>query len=157
MNLVSLSSGVFERSTLTGSGLFSAHLSHDFEQTFSHIVSIRVKTLSNTNLVSSRNIKREKGSFPVDVRRSKTFSWLSSLFSLCGSRPFAACHTHSTKPLYLILIINQLHFVNSVLPTFHTLKFWQVHPEWITRWFRKWKRWASCKRSTDCSTWWKMW
>ena len=77
---MSLSSGVFERSTLTGSGLFFAHLSHDFEQTFSHIVSIRVKTLSNTNLVSSRNIKRKKGSFAVDVRRSKTFGWLSSRF-----------------------------------------------------------------------------
>ena len=39
---------------------------------FRQIVSIRVKKLSNTNLVASRHIKREKGSLPVDVRRSKT-------------------------------------------------------------------------------------
>ena len=30
------------------------------------------KKLSNTNLVVSRHIKREKASLPVDVRRSKT-------------------------------------------------------------------------------------
>ena len=43
----SLSSDVFERRKSTGSGLF-ALLSSDFEQTFGQIVSIRVKTLSNT-------------------------------------------------------------------------------------------------------------
>ena len=36
------------------------------------IVYVRVKSLSNTDLVSSRHLKREKGSLPVDVRRSKT-------------------------------------------------------------------------------------
>ena len=36
------------------------------------IVSVRIKSLSNTDLVSSRHLKREKGSLPVDVRRSKT-------------------------------------------------------------------------------------
>jgi len=55
----------------TGSGLF-ALLSRDFEQIFGQIVSIRIKTLSNTNMVASRLIKREKGSLPVGVRRSKT-------------------------------------------------------------------------------------
>ena len=54
----SLSSDVFERRTSTGSGLFP-HLSCDFEQTFGQVVSIRVKTLSNTNLVASRHIKKE--------------------------------------------------------------------------------------------------
>ena len=39
---------------------------------FGQIVSIRVKTLSNTNLVTSRHIKREKRPLPVDMRRSKT-------------------------------------------------------------------------------------
>ena len=34
--------------------------------------SIRVKTLSHTNLVALKDIKREKGSLPVDVSRSKT-------------------------------------------------------------------------------------
>ena len=39
---------------------------------FGQIESIRVNTLSNTNLVASMHIKREKRSLPVDVRRSKT-------------------------------------------------------------------------------------
>ena len=47
-------------------------LSRDFEQIFGQIVSIRVKTLSSTNLVTSRHIKREKRSLPVHMRRSKT-------------------------------------------------------------------------------------
>ena len=33
---------------------------------------LRVKTLTHTNLVESRHIKREKSSLPVDVRLSKT-------------------------------------------------------------------------------------
>ena len=37
------------------------------EQTFEQIVFIRVKTLSRTNLVASRHIKREKSSFSVEV------------------------------------------------------------------------------------------
>ena len=44
----------------------------DLEQILGQIVSIRVKTLSNTNLVGSWHIKREKSSLRVDVRRSKT-------------------------------------------------------------------------------------
>ena len=36
------------------------------------IVSLRVQTLSNTNLVVSRHIKRENGPLAVDVRHSKT-------------------------------------------------------------------------------------
>ena len=39
---------------------------------FGQIVSIRVKTLSNTNLAASSHIIKEKASLPVDVRRSKT-------------------------------------------------------------------------------------
>ena len=56
---------------LTGSCLF-ALLSRDFEELFGQIVSIRVKTLSNTNLVAARYIKSEKRSLPVDVRGFKT-------------------------------------------------------------------------------------
>ena len=42
---------------------------HDFDSFFcGQIVSTRVKTLSNSNLVASRHIKREKISLPVDVR-----------------------------------------------------------------------------------------
>ena len=53
----SLSSDLFERRTCIRSELF-AHLSCDFEQTFGQIVSVR--TLSHTNLLASRHIKREK-------------------------------------------------------------------------------------------------
>ena len=51
---------------------YFALLSRDFEQIFGQIVSIKVKTPSNINLVRSRHFKREKRSLPVDVRRSKT-------------------------------------------------------------------------------------
>ena len=47
-------------------------MSRDFKQFFAQIVSIRVKTLSNTNLVASRQFEMENGSLPVDVRGSKT-------------------------------------------------------------------------------------
>ena len=49
--LGSLSSDVFERRTSTGNGLF-ALLSRDFEQIFGQMVSIRIKTLGNTNTVA---------------------------------------------------------------------------------------------------------
>ena len=42
-----------------------------FCQIFGQIVSIRLKTHSNINLVASRHIEREKASFLVDVRRLK--------------------------------------------------------------------------------------
>ena len=57
-----ITSDVFEPRTSTGSGLF-VHLSCDFEQTFGPIISIRVKTVSHTNLVASRHIKGEKAHF----------------------------------------------------------------------------------------------
>ena len=66
-----ISNDVCERLKSNGSGLF-AILSHDFEQSFGQIVSVRVKSVSNTDLVLSGHIKREKGSLPVYVRRSKT-------------------------------------------------------------------------------------
>ena len=67
----SLSRDVYERRTSTESGLF-ALLSHDFEKMFGQIVTVRVKTLTNTNMIASGHLKREKGSLPVDVRSSKT-------------------------------------------------------------------------------------
>ena len=54
----------------TGSGLF-ALLSSDCGKFFCQIVSVRVKTRSNTNLQALRNILRENGSLPVYLRRSK--------------------------------------------------------------------------------------
>ena len=71
MKLGSLSNDVFERRTSTGSGLFS-FFDGGFAQIFSQIASITVKKLRNTNFISSRHVKRENTSLPVDVRRSKT-------------------------------------------------------------------------------------
>ena len=84
--LGSLSSDVFERRTSTGSGRF-ALLSRDFEQIFGQIVSIRIKTLGIINMVASRLTKREKGSLPVDVRRSKT-SLLKLPITVTNNRPW---------------------------------------------------------------------
>ena len=50
---------VFERHTSTESGLF-VFFGTDFGQIFDQIASIRVKTLSNINLVAPRYIKRKK-------------------------------------------------------------------------------------------------
>ena len=50
---------------------FLHSLSRDLKHIFRQIVSIRVKTLSNTNLVASRQIKIEKTSLRVDKRRTK--------------------------------------------------------------------------------------
>ena len=69
--LGSLSNNVFERRTSTGSGLFSV-FDGGFAQIFSQIAYITVKKLRNTNFISSRHVKRENTSLPVDVRRSKT-------------------------------------------------------------------------------------
>ena len=69
--LGSLSNNVFERRTSTGSGLFS-FFDGGFAQILSQIASITVKKLRNTNFISSRHVKRENTSLPVDVRRSKT-------------------------------------------------------------------------------------
>ena len=65
-----LKSATFLSDTSIGSELFALS-SRDFEQTFGQNVSLRVKTPSNTNVVASRHIKREKGLLPVDVHRSK--------------------------------------------------------------------------------------
>ena len=51
----------------TRSGL-CAFLGSDVAQIFGQIVSIRVKTLCNTNLLVSRHFRQEKASPPVDKR-----------------------------------------------------------------------------------------
>ena len=63
--LVSLSKDVFERRTSTGRGLF-AFLSSGLAHILRQIVSIRVRTLSNSNLVVPSHIKRNRASLPVD-------------------------------------------------------------------------------------------
>ena len=59
--------GISEYVLSTGSGLFCI-----LGQIFRQIVSIRVMTLINTNVVASRHIKREEVLLPVAVRHSKT-------------------------------------------------------------------------------------
>ena len=70
-NLGSRGKDVFKRRTSTGSGLL-AFLGSGFAKIFGQIVSVRVKTLSNKNVVESRHIKREKAPLLVNVRCSKT-------------------------------------------------------------------------------------
>ena len=53
---LSLAFRVFERRTATGSRLLS----------------VRAKSFRKTNSVTSRHVKGEQASFPVDVRGSKT-------------------------------------------------------------------------------------
>ena len=67
----SKSNDVFERRASTRSSLFEFY-GRDFEQILGQIVSVRVKTLSNTDLVAKRHINSEKGLLPIDVGRSKT-------------------------------------------------------------------------------------
>lgn len=55
----------------TGSGLLQ-FFGIGFAQILRRFVSIRVKALSDTNLVASRRVKREKASLPFDLRGSKT-------------------------------------------------------------------------------------
>ena len=101
--LGSLSNSVFERRTSTGSCFF-APLRRDFEQLFGQIVSIRVKTLSNTNLVGPRHIKREKRLLPVDFRRSKT-----SLLKLPISSKFGnvLCKPNLQQKVLLLFLDNK--------------------------------------------------
>ena len=65
-----ISNHVFERRRSTRNEPF-AILRRDLDQIFWQIVYKRVKTLSSTYLVASRNINIEKDSLPVDVRRSE--------------------------------------------------------------------------------------
>ena len=92
VSLGSLSNNVFERRTLTGSGLFS-FFDGSFAQIFSQIASITVKKLRNTNFISPRHVKRENTSLPVDVRRSKTL--LLKLPILAGKR--GSCRRSTTR------------------------------------------------------------
>ena len=78
--LGSLSNDVFERRTSNRSGLF-AIVGRDVDQIYGQIISMREKTLTDTNLVASRHIKRKNATCPVDVRRSNT-SLLSPLLTV---------------------------------------------------------------------------
>ena len=65
----SLSNDVFERRTSTGCALF-AIFSRDFEQILGQNVPLRVKTLSNTNLVVSRYIQKKRKTLTSTRRAS---------------------------------------------------------------------------------------
>ena len=71
VSLESLSKDILERRTSTGSVPFS-FMAIGLAHIFGQIISMRVKTLSNTNLAASSHIIKEKASLPVDVHRSKT-------------------------------------------------------------------------------------
>lgn len=62
---------VLEGHTFSGSAVFS-FLCNDFVQIFAQIVFMRLKALSNPNLEALWQIKRERDSLPLDLRRSKT-------------------------------------------------------------------------------------
>ena len=115
VKLGSLSSNVFERRTSTGSGLFS-FFDGGFAQIFSQIASITVKKLRNTNFISSRHVKRENTSLPVDVRRSKT-----SLLKL----PIVT--------VWILLIINGLSTYSPHRQSSWTLPL-KVHERSIIKW-----------------------
>ena len=66
-----VSQNLFEWPTSTGIGLF-AHLSFNFQKTWAnHLSNTKDTSLSHTNLVTSKHIKREESSFLVDVLHSK--------------------------------------------------------------------------------------
>ena len=62
---------VFETRTSTGSGLYS-FMGSCFAQIYGQIAFVSLWALSKPNLEALWQIKRERGSLPVDVRRSKT-------------------------------------------------------------------------------------
>ena len=62
--------GPHDKKTEDRSGHF-AFFGNGFTQICGQILSITVKTVSNTILVAFRNVKSEKVSLPVNVRRSK--------------------------------------------------------------------------------------
>ena len=109
VSLGSLSNNVFERRTLTGSGLFS-FFDGSFAQIFSQIASITVKKLRNTNFISSRHIKRENNSLPVDVRRSKTSLLQLPIYSRAAFFFFWS-KSHVLNNALIIITINRLLIV----------------------------------------------
>ena len=93
------------------SGLF-AFLGLGFAQIFAgQIVSVRVKTLSNTNLVASKYVRTEKASALVDLRRSA-----ATVFSLqTNSSTFNGCEIHAeTTLLRLSLFTKNVKGLNSL-------------------------------------------
>ena len=126
---------VFERRTSTGSEL-SVLLGLDFEQMFGQIVSLRVKTLSNTNLVASRHMKRQKSSLPVEERRSKTLHYClkqpraPGLLSSKG-KTLATRSSLQLRNIYIILIIclfhNLLHWSSFEFARIYICAFFVQH------------------------------
>ena len=69
-----------------------------FAQIFSQIASITVKKLRNTNFISSRHVKRENTSLPVDVRGSETsLLKLPIIFFTTSSRSTSFLHLPSSS------------------------------------------------------------
>ena len=85
------------------------------------IVSIRVKTLSNTNLVASRQFKMEKGSLPVDVGGSKTSQLKLPIIPFRPRLSQEKC-----MPFYLAFKIN-LHTGDGYNCTGKIFRFLKIH------------------------------
>ena len=90
-----------------------------FAQIFSQIASITVKKLRNTNFISSRHVKRENTSLPVDVRRSKT-----SLLKL----PIKNANKYSTP--YRV-DLNSIMYSGAPDDDFHLLKGFLSYLEYL--------------------------
>ena len=108
----SLSKDVFERRASAGSGSFS-YMGSVLAQIFGQIVSMRVKTLSNTNLQASSHIIKEKASLPVDVHRSNTPSLLTNHRPLpCSKNPHfqneAKCTSFLMKMSFICMRMKNL-------------------------------------------------
>ena len=124
----SLSDNVFERRTSTGSDLFS-FFDGGFAQIFSQIASIVVKKLRNTNFISSRHVKRENTSLPVDVRRSKTSLLKLPNFirrvNLFINNIQATCKTEKIFSLLIVFFYN-IHLGNLHIKRFFALFFKKI-------------------------------
>ena len=113
----------------TGSGHF-AILGSDFAQIFGQIISIRIKTLSNTNLAASRLIKREKTSLPVDVCRPKLGSLSNSVFerrTSTRSGLFVSLGSGLVETLGLIVFIREKKLSNTNLLASRKIKRERAH------------------------------
>ena len=103
---------VFERRKSTGSGSFS-FMGSGLAQIFGQTISMRVKTLCQTNLLASSHIIKEDASLPVDVRRSKTPSLLTNNRPLPSSKkPYfqneAKCTTFLVKMSFICMRMKNL-------------------------------------------------
>ena len=129
VNSLIKSKDVYSRRTLTRSGLIE-FLGSGFAQRLGQIVSISVTTLSNTNLVASIHIKREKSSLPVTCEQQTYFrSSLPFLRRIGFSRRVKlgtwAEKTGCSRRLHIrFTCVNQKRMFKLLLVLFETAGHW---------------------------------